>query len=137
LDGTADTDSDRVDWDLGADVALDLADVHVRGVLEVGWETVVLADEGVEDLSEVNIGILITSIDTAMLVVELNSASNGLGEGELRGLGDNAGELVPLFLGDVLGNQGVLRLDVGEFCHFCWFVFVVLRTDCFLLKAER
>jgi len=32
LDGAADTDSDRVDWDLGVDVSLDLADVHVGGV---------------------------------------------------------------------------------------------------------
>jgi len=32
LDGTADTDSDGVDWDLGVDVSLDLADVHVGGV---------------------------------------------------------------------------------------------------------
>ena len=71
-----------MDWDLGADVALDLGDIHVRGVLEVSWKTVVLADEWVEDLSEVNIGVLITSVDAAVLVVELNSAGNGLGEGE-------------------------------------------------------
>merc|ERR1712142_675250 len=38
LDGAADTDSDGVDWDLGVDVSVDLADVHVRGVGEVGWE---------------------------------------------------------------------------------------------------
>jgi len=81
----------------------------------------VLADEGVEDLCEVNVGIFVTSVDAAMLVVELDSTSDGLGQSELGGLADNASELVPLFLGDVLGNQGVLGLDLGEWCGhgFC------------------
>jgi hypothetical protein len=118
LDGAADTDSDRVDWDLRVDVSLDLGGIHVRGVLEVSWESMVLADEGIEDLSEVGVGVLVTSIDTAMLVVELNSASDSLGQGELGSLGDDSGELVPLLLGDVLSNQRVLGLDVWEFCHF-------------------
>ena len=41
------------------------------------------------------------------LVVEFNGAGDGLGEGESRGLGDNAAELVPFLLGDVLGGQAV------------------------------
>ena len=51
------------------------------------------------------------------LVVEFNGAGDGLGEGESRGLGDNAAELVPFLLGDVLGGQAVGGLDIGEFCH--------------------
>jgi len=82
LDGATDTDSDRVDWDFGVDVALDLGDIHVRSVFEVSWKTVVLTDEGIEDISKVNVGVLITGIDTTVLVVEFNSASDGLGEGE-------------------------------------------------------
>jgi len=105
LDGTANTDPDRVDWDLGVDVSVDLGGVHVGNMLEVGWESVVLADQGVEDISEVNVGVLVTSVDAAVLVVELNSASNGLGQGEARGLGDDSAELVPFLLGDVLGHQ--------------------------------
>jgi hypothetical protein len=58
---------DRVDWNLRVDVSNNLGGVHVGGVLEISWETVVLADKGVEDLSEVNIGVFITSIDTAVL----------------------------------------------------------------------
>ena len=108
---------DGVDWDFGVDVSVDLGGVHVRDVLEVGGEAVVLADEGVEDISEVNIGVLITSIDTAMLVVEFNGAGNSLGQGELRGLGDNLVELVPFVFSHVLGNQGVLGLDFGERSH--------------------
>ena len=106
---------DGVDGDLRVDVAVDLGGVHVGNVLEVSWEAVVLADERVEDISEVDVGVLVTGIDTAVLVVELNSAGNGLGKGEARGLGDNATELVPLLLGHVLGNQAVGGLDVGEF----------------------
>jgi len=128
LDGAADTDPDGVDGDLRVDVAVDLGGVHVGNVLEVSWEAVVLADERVEDISEVDVGVLVTGIDTAVLVVELNSAGNGLGKGEARGLGDKATELVPLLLGHVLGNQAVGGLDVGEFGHFllvcmiclCW-----------------
>lgn len=102
---------------IGFNVASDLGGVHVRDVLEVSRETMVLADEGVEDLSEVSVGILITSIDTTMLVVEFNGAGNSLGQGELGGLADNARQLVPLFLGDVLGDQGVLGFDIGEGGH--------------------
>ena len=40
-----------------------------------------------------------------------------LGEGESGGLGDDSAELVPLLLGDVLGDQGVLGLDVRELGH--------------------
>jgi len=120
LDGATNTDPDRVNWDLGDDVALDLGHVHVGGVLEVGGEAVVLADEGIEDIGKVNVGVLVTGIDTAVLVVELNSASDGLGQGEARGLADNTAQLVPLLLGDVLGHQAVGRLDIGEFCHGCF-----------------
>jgi len=115
LDGAADTDPDGVDWDFGVDVSVDLGGVHVRDVLEVGGESVVLADQRVEDIGEVDVGVLVSGVDAAVLVVELNSASDGLGEGESGGLGDNATKLVPLLLGDVLGSQGVGGLDVGEF----------------------
>ena len=102
---------------ISLNIASDLGGVHVRGVLEVSRETMVLANEGIEDVSEVNIGVLITSIDAAMLVVELNGAGNSLGQGELRGLGDNLVELVPFVFSHVLGDQGVLGLDFGERSH--------------------
>merc|ERR1712002_1016400 len=105
LDGAADTDPDGVDWDFGVDVPVDLGGVHVGDVLEVGGESVVLADQRVEDIGEVDVGVLVSGVDAAVLVVELNSASNGLGQGEARGLGDDSAELVPFLLGDVLGHQ--------------------------------
>jgi len=118
LDGAANTDPDGVNGDLWQDVAVDLGDVHVGGVLEVGGEAVVLADEWVEDILEVDVGVLVTGVDAAVLVVELGGASDGLGQGEAGGLGDVGTQLVPLLLGHVLGNQAVGGLDVGEFGHF-------------------
>merc|ERR1719179_123593 len=117
LDGSSNTNSDRVNWDIIGNVSLDLLDIHVGDMFESSGKSVVFADEWVKDISEVNVGIFITSVHTAMLVVEFNSAGNSLGQCESRGLGDNSGEFVPFFLGDVLGNQRVLRLDIWEFCH--------------------
>merc|ERR1719351_609490 len=124
LDGSSNTNSDRMYWDIIGNVSLNFFDIHVGNVFESSWETVVFTDEGVEDISEVDVGVFITSIHTAMLVVEFNSAGNSLGQSESRGLGDNSGEFVPSFLGDVLSNQGVLGFDIWEFCHcnsFCFF----------------
>ena len=61
---------DGVDGDLGVDVSVDLVDVHVWGVLEVGGESVVLADEGVEDIGEVDIGVLISGVHAAVLSIK-------------------------------------------------------------------
>ena len=38
----------------------------------------VFEDERIKYISEVFIGVLVTSIDTAMLIIELNSACNSL-----------------------------------------------------------
>ena len=93
---------------LRVDISFDLGRVHVRDMLEASGKSVVLADEGIKDLSKVNVGVLITGIDTTVLVVELNSAGNGLGKGEARSLGLDPAEFVPLVLGNMLGNQAVL-----------------------------
>merc|ERR1719490_352927 len=114
IDGTANTDSARVDRDILIDVALNLADIHVRGVLGRWADSVVLTDERVKDGGEVLVGVPVSGVDTAVLVVELNGASDGLDEGESGSLGLDSLELLPLVLGDELGNQRVLGLDGGE-----------------------
>jgi len=120
LDGASNADPARVNGNIGLDVAGDFAGVHVGGVLEVSGKAMVFADEGVEDISKVDVGVLVTSIDTTVLVVELNGASNGLGQGELGSLGDDATQFIPLLLGDVFSHQRVLGFDVGECSgHFC------------------
>ena len=106
-----------VNWDIGFNVGGDFGGIHVRGVLEISTKTMVFADEGVENISEVNVRIFVTSIDTAMLVIEFNGASNSLGQGEARGLGDVITQFSPFFGGDVLGSQRVGGLDFGEWCH--------------------
>ena len=75
----------------------------------------VLLDQGVEHRGKVLVGVPVTSVDTAVLVVELDGTGAGLGDGEVAGLGLDVLHLVPPLLGDVLGDQGVLGLDVGEF----------------------
>jgi len=117
LDGTSNTDSARVNGDLGVNIGGDLGGIHVRGVLEVSGETVVLHDEGIENISEIDVRIFITSIDTAMLVVEFNSASNGLGQSEAGGGGHMVTQFSPFFGSDVLGSQGVSRSDLWEGGH--------------------
>merc|ERR1719168_175336 len=62
LDGAADTDSAGVNWDIGFNVGCDFGGIHVRCVFEVTSKTMVLANEGVKNIGEVNVRILITSI---------------------------------------------------------------------------
>ena len=60
------------------------------------------------------VGVPVSGVDAAVLVVELDSAGDGLGQGEPGGDGHSLGQLLPQGLGDILGHQGVLRLDLGE-----------------------
>ena len=77
----------------------------------------IFTDQRIKDISEVNVGILITSIDTTMLVIEFNGTSDGLGQGESRGLGDMVAKLSPFSLGNVGSYQRVFGFDIGEWCH--------------------
>ena len=56
----------------------------------------------------------ISSIDATMLIVELHSTGNGLGQGEAAGGGLGPVEFLPDWLSHILGNQGVLGLDLWE-----------------------
>ena len=58
--------------------------------------------------------VKVESLFRSCLVVELDGAGDGLGEGEAGGLGGDGAQLVPFLLGHVLGHQAVLGLDVGE-----------------------
>ena len=90
IDGTSDPDAGGVNWNSLVDVALDFFGVHVRGVLGGGRDAMVLLDDGIKDLGEVLVGVLIPSIDAAVLIIELDGAGDCLGEGEPR-----CGRLVP------------------------------------------
>jgi len=126
IDGAANTDSARVDRDISIDVALDLADFHVRGVPGRWADSVVLLDQRIKDRGKVLVGVPVTSIDTTVLVVELDCASNGLGKSEARGLSGDVLQLVPLLLGDVLGHKRVLGGNEGEVTKVGLLVLLVL-----------
>merc|ERR1712012_742747 len=126
INGTANTDSARVNRDIRVDIALNLADVHVRGVPCRGTDSVVLLDQGVEDWGEVLVRVPVTGVDAAVLVVELDCAGNGLGKSESGGLGGDVLQLVPLVLSDVLGNKGVLGSNEGEVTEVGLLVLLVL-----------
>merc|ERR1719370_1306226 len=113
----AHTDPGGVDGHLGGNVALHLGGVHVGGVLGVGRDAMVLLDQGVEHVGEVLVGVPVAGVDAAVLVVELDGAGNGLGQGKSAGLGLNVLQLVPLLLRDMLGHEGVGGLNVGEFAR--------------------
>merc|ERR1711936_443680 len=108
------TDSARVNRGISNNISLELAGIHVGGVPGRGADSVVLLDQGVEHRGEVLVGVPVTSVDTAVLVVKLNSAGDGLDEGESRSLGLDSLELLPFILGDILGNKRVLGLNVRE-----------------------
>merc|ERR1719510_348655 len=138
IDGTANADSARVDGCVGDNVSLDLAGIHVGSVLGRGADSVVLTDERVKDGGKVLVGVPVTGVDTTVLVVELNSASDGLDQGESRCLGLDSLQLLPLVLGDVLGNKRVLGLDGGEgsvglSCHWLPFARVASREGLIFL----
>jgi len=78
INGPAHTDASGLDRCVGVNVALDLSHVHVGGVLEVLAEAMVLQDERVEDRVEDLVGVSVAGVDAAMLVVELDGASDCL-----------------------------------------------------------
>merc|ERR1719471_2276970 len=126
IDGTSNPDTGGVDGHLSVDVALDLLDVHVGGVLGISRDAMVLLDDGVEDLGEVLVAIPVSGVDAAVLVVELDGALAARLEGAASSLGGDVLQFVPPLLGHVLGDQGVGRLDFGEFAGHD----VTLWTSC-------
>jgi len=50
---TSNTDTGRVDWHSGLNVANNFLWVHVRGVLGISRDSVVVLDDGIEDLREI------------------------------------------------------------------------------------
>jgi len=50
---TSNTDTGRVDWHSGLNVANNFLWVHVRGVLGISRDSVVVLDDGIEDLGEI------------------------------------------------------------------------------------
>merc|ERR1719342_1992119 len=114
VDVATNTDTGGVDRGLLADGAFDLAGIHVACVGGISCDSMVLLDQWIEHVREDLVRIPISSINTTMLIVELHSTSDGFGEREPGGDSLGSVELLPDWLGDILGNQGVLGLDFWE-----------------------
>lgn len=80
IDAASNADTGGLDRGIRVDIAIDLGGIHVGSMLEVLSQSMVFSDDGIEDISKVDIRISITSVDTTMLVIKLNSASDGLQE---------------------------------------------------------
>ncbi len=78
FNAAANADPCGLDRCTGVNVALDVANIHVRAVLEVLAQAMVLQDQGVKHLSKVLVRVSISSIDATVLVVKLDSTGNGL-----------------------------------------------------------
>ena len=93
----------------------------------------ILLDNWVKHRGKVLVGVPVSGVDATMLkivcihialeftysechlVIKLNRDLNGFPQSEATGLGLHGLDFVPSLLGDVLGHQGVGRLDDGEF----------------------
>jgi len=84
-------------------ISLDLAGIHVRGVLGRGTDSMVFTNERIEDRGEVFVRIPITGIDTTVLVIKLHGTGNGLNQGKSRCLGLDILQLLPNVLCNMLG----------------------------------
>ena len=56
-------------------------------MLGIGADPMVLLDDRIEDIGEVFVGVPISSVDSAVLVVELYCTRDRLGKSEARGCG--------------------------------------------------
>merc|ERR1711970_336692 len=93
-------------------ISLDLCRIHIRGMLGSRFDSMVLLNQRIKNSSKVLVGVPITSIDTTVLVIKLNSAGNGLGKSKSRGL--DLAQFVPLLLGDMFGYKRMLGANEGE-----------------------
>jgi len=96
-----------VNWGVGVDASLDLRSIHVRGVRKICGQTVIFTDYGIEHIFEIDVRILVTCVDTTVLIAELHGTCNGLSQSKSRGLGLNSAEFLPFLLSHVLSNQTV------------------------------
>ena len=78
IDAASNADTSGLDRGVRVDIAIDLGGIHVGSMLEVISQSMVFSDDGIKNIGKVDIRISITSVDTTMLVIKLNSASDGL-----------------------------------------------------------
>merc|ERR1719270_2218497 len=108
INGATNTNSGRVNRNIRSNVTLDLSSIHVRGVFRISRDSMVFLDDRIKNWSKVLVGIPITSINTTMLVIKLNSTSNGLDQSKSRSLGLDSLQFLPFVLSDMRGYKRML-----------------------------
>jgi len=81
---------------------------------EVGFEFVVIKDEGMEYSWEIFIAFWVSSINSDVLIVKFGGADHGFSKGIARGGSSVVLKEVPDVFGDVLLDKGVGGLDFRE-----------------------
>merc|ERR1740137_388400 len=82
INGTTNTNSYRFNWNFWVNISLDLSNVHIRGMLGVGTDAMVVLDEGVKHFSKILITVPVTGVDTAMLVIKFRTACDCFSQSE-------------------------------------------------------
>ena len=95
-------------------IAIDFINIHIRCVSEIFWQAMVLFNDGIKHISKHFIRILVSSIDSTMLIIEFYGACNGFSQGKSRSLCLNSSKFSPFFGGDMFSYQAVCGLDVGK-----------------------
>jgi len=126
INRTPNTNSARMNRDIFCDISLNLANIHIRSVLGRGADSMVLTNQRIKNWSKVLVRVPVPSINTAVLVVKLDSTSNSFGQCKSRGLSLNVLKLIPFLLGHMLGDQRVLRCNEGEVTKVFLLIFLVL-----------
>lgn len=101
-------------WCSAVNISANLVSIHVRVMFKVCRESMVLNNDGIEDIGKHGVGVSISSVDSTVLVIKLNSTCNSLSEGESRSLGLQTSQFSPFIRSDMFGNQAVTRPDVRE-----------------------
>merc|ERR1719370_1158686 len=106
--------SHRVNRNININVALDLSNIHIRCVLSIRADAMVLLDQGIEYESKVLVAVPVSSVDATVLVVKFNSTSNSLRQSEARSPCHMTAKFCPNIRSYILGHQAVLGSYVGE-----------------------
>ena len=114
INTSANSDSAGVYWNFFLDITSKFWCIHIGCVSGIWWNSVIFLNNRIKDWSKVFVRIPVTSIDTTMLVVKLNSTGNCLNKSESWSFSFYSLQLIPNLFGNMLSNKRMLRLDIWK-----------------------